>query len=394
MNFYLTEFKMDKKTSYCNAAFSHTYIDNNKVTPCCWWRMADHPPAKNVKEMFDSPYMQKVRQGMLNGEPLPKNCVTCSEHEAQGGKSHRQIHNDARGFQAEPRLETMEINLGNLCNLACVTCGSYNSSKWYDDEQQLYGLAKGELFSSFGDRIVENASGVEKSFKIEQLSWDILKNLKTIKLAGGEILMMPQHLSLIKKFIKHYIAKNIRLVYIVNLMHDPYKFKNYWKHFERVHIIMSIDGIGDVAEYVRYHSDWKTIEKNIQKYFELFKENNNYLLSTNTVVSVLNIAHLVNIHEYWNFLYIKNLMRAPMPAERGMFRILSKPDNLHIKHIPDEFRKELINNLETVQHLEHIAQRLRAENPTKKWNKFTDWIERLDTIRGNNFYDINPQFKP
>ncbi len=83
-----------------------------------------------------------------------------------------------------------------------------------------------------------------------------------------------------------------------------------------------------------------------------------------------------------------------MPAERGMFRILSKPDNLHIKHIPDEFRKDLLNNLETVQHLEHIAQRLRAENPTKKWNKFTDWIERLDTIRGNNFYDINPQFKP
>jgi hypothetical protein len=83
-----------------------------------------------------------------------------------------------------------------------------------------------------------------------------------------------------------------------------------------------------------------------------------------------------------------------MPEEQGMFRILSKPDNLHIKHIPNEFRKELIDKLETIQHLGHIGQRLRAENATKKWNKFTDWIERLDKIRGNNFYDINPQFKP
>ena len=56
--------------------------------------------------------------------------------------------------------------------------------------------------------------------------------------------------------------------------------------------------------------------------------------------------------------------------------------------------QKIIDNLETVQHLEHIGQRLRAENPTKKWKKFVDWIGKLDNIRGNNFYDINPQFKP
>jgi len=233
MNFYSTEFKMDKKTSYCNAAFAHSYADNNKFTPCCWWRIGDHPPAKSVKEMFNSPYMQKVRLGMLNGDPLPKNCLTCSEHEKHGGKSHRQIHNDARGFQPVAKLETMEINLGNLCNLACVMCGSYNSSKWYDDEQKLYGLAKGELFSSFGERIVSNVGGIEKSFELNQLSWDILKNLKGIKFAGGEILMMPQHTKLLETLIEKDLAKNMGLLYVVNATHDPLEHHPNWKKFRK-----------------------------------------------------------------------------------------------------------------------------------------------------------------
>jgi hypothetical protein len=382
-----------KHDSYCNAAFAHSYADNNKFTPCCWWQIQNHKPATGVKQMFNSSYMQQVREGMLNDEPLPVNCQTCKEHEDAGGKSHRMLHNEKFGFQAEAEIKSLEINLGNLCNLACVMCGSYNSSKWYEDEQKLYGLAKGELFSSFGKRIVSNISGVEKSFKLNQLSWDILKNLEGLKLAGGEILMMPQHIELVKKLIDYDIAKNIDIVYIVNVMHNPNQFKKYWKKFKRVHIIVSLDGTGPVAEYVRYHSKWKIIEQNLRRYFTLCKENDNYILSSNTTVSLLNVAHLVDVYNYWNFLYIQHLQRLPHAEEQGMYRVITGPDNLHIKHIPDYLRKPIIDELDTVQHLQHIAQRLRANNDTKKWKNSLNWIEKLDKIRGNNFYDINPQFK-
>ena len=60
------------------------------------------------------------------------------------------------------------------------------------------------------------------SFDLETLSWDILKNLEGLKLAGGEILMMPQHVDLLKKLIKEDVAKNIELMYIVNVMHVTY----------------------------------------------------------------------------------------------------------------------------------------------------------------------------
>lgn len=383
-----------KHDSYCNAAFAHSYADNNKYSPCCWWKIINHAPAKNVQEMFHGKYMQKVRKGMMDGDPLPENCTTCIEHEKVGGKSHRLLHNESRGFQEKPAIKTMEINLGNLCNLACIMCGSYNSSKWFEDEQALYNLHKGELLSGFNERIISHESGLEKSFDLETLSWDILKNLEGLKLAGGEILMMPQHVDLLKKLIKEDVAKNIELMYIVNVMHDPNKFKEYWENFKRVHIVISLDGVGDVAEYVRYHSKWKTIEQNLSKYFQLFKENDNYLLSANTTVSLVNVAHLVEIYNYWNFLYIQHLRRLPHAEEQGMYRILTGPDKLHIKHIPNKLRESIIAELDTIQHLQHVSQRLRAENDTKKWSKSLEWIERLDKIRGNNFYDINPQFKP
>ena len=384
---------MTKHDSYCNAAFAHSYIDNNKFTPCCWWQIQDHKPATNIKQMFNSDYMKTVRKGMMDGDPLPANCQTCKDHEDSGGKSHRMLHNEKFGFQAVAEIKSLEINLGNLCNLACVMCGSYNSSKWYEDEQALYNLKKGELISKFNERVLHNTGGIEKQIDLNTLSWDLLKNVKGIKLAGGEILMMPQHIKLIKKLIEYDIAKNIDIMYIVNVMHNPNKFKKYWAKFKRVHIVVSLDGVGNVAEYVRYHSKWKTIEQNLRRYFNLFKENDNYVLSSNTTVSLLNVAHLVDVYNYWNFLYVKHLGRLPHAEEQGMYRVITGPENLHIKHIPDHLRKPIINELESVQHLQHIAHRLLAETATNKWKSSLNWIEKLDKIRGNNFYDINPQFK-
>ena len=57
---------MTKHDSYCNAAFAHSYIDNNKFTPCCWWQIQDHKPATNIKQMFNSDYMKKVRKATNN----------------------------------------------------------------------------------------------------------------------------------------------------------------------------------------------------------------------------------------------------------------------------------------------------------------------------------------
>ena len=40
----------------------------------------------------------------------------------------------------------------------------------------------------------------------------------------------------------------------------------YWEQFEQVHFIVSIDGVGDVADYVRHPSDWEEIEANIRRF--------------------------------------------------------------------------------------------------------------------------------
>ena len=399
---------------YCNAPFEHIYVEERELRPCCWWKPTDDisttdfttgtvgDGVKNMRVMFEHPKINAIRKRMTTGQELTDNCIQCKTHEALGGRSHRFSHNksartiynysETHGIYPKPEIKTMELNLGNLCNLACVMCGSHNSTKWYEDDVKLYGMKKGQLRTSFGDKFVKS-DAVEHALNIDDLDWDLLKNVTGIKLAGGENLMMPQHTKLLETLIEKDLAKNIGLLYVVNATHDPLEHHPNWKKFRKIHIIISIDGIGDVAEYIRYHTVWKEVDENIQKYFNLVKEHENYIISTNTTVSLLNVTHLVDIYDYWNFQYIKHLQRTPVESEQNMYRLLSSPDHLHIKHIPDEFRKDIINKLDTVEKLQHISQELRADNETNKWSKSIKWIEKLDNIRGNNFYDVNPQFK-
>jgi hypothetical protein len=55
-------------------------------------------------------------------------------HEDKGGKSHRHLWNEREVDDGVAKLTDLDIYMGNLCNLACVTCSSHNSSKWIAEE--------------------------------------------------------------------------------------------------------------------------------------------------------------------------------------------------------------------------------------------------------------------
>ena len=296
-----------KHDSYCTAPFEHIYVEKNDIRPCCWWKPSKEIPAVNsgvdpinISSVVNNPKLHEIRKGMISGEKLPPNCIQCQTHEDLGGKSHRHQHNlrarnvysytEEHSIQPAPRIKTMEINLGNLCNLACVMCGSHNSTKWWEDEVPLYGIKKGQLRTSFGDKFIQSDT-IENVLDIDRLDWNLLENIEGIKLAGGENLMMPQHKRLIEILIEKGLSPNINLQYVVNGTHDPYEFIDYWKKFKLIHIIISLDGIGDPAEYIRYHTVWNKVDENVQKYFQIYKENNNFLITTNTTVS-LSLIHI------------------------------------------------------------------------------------------------------
>ncbi len=337
--------------TWCMAPYRNAYIQNGVVRPCCWY---DKTKLNNkvdslsqAGDIFHSDEFDFVRK-------TPNGCATCVMHEEQGGTSHRMLWNK-REQGNEVQLESLEIYMGNLCNLACVTCNSYNSSKWIAEEQKAFGKS----FTNKQDEI-----------DIE-LTYFLVKNLKRVKLHGGEVTIMPQHIKLLQQLIDFGVAENITLVYVVNNTVDPTQFKDYWNKFKDIEFICSVDGVGKVSDYIRYHSNWSTLDTNISKAVDM-----GIKVSFNCVVSVLNVYHLPDILDWAN--------------GDILFRILTKPDWLSIDVLSNDNKHKTIQRLEPYKELSHVVNALKT-NQTD-WNKFVKWIDTIDSNRKDSFWNINAQF--
>jgi sulfatase maturation enzyme AslB (radical SAM superfamily) len=346
--------------AYCMAAFRNVYINNGKARPCCWYERRElDNKVENLADIVDVFYSKEFDDIRNNPSTRPPGCWKCQMHEDKGGKSHRHLWNEREVDDGVAKLTDLDIYMGNLCNLACVTCSSHNSSKWIAEEQKIFGTAQ---------------KNTQDDIDI-QLSWDLVKDLKRIKLAGGEVTIMPNHKKFLQQLIDFNVAKNITLVYIVNNTTDPTQFKDLFAQFKKVEFILSIDGIGEVSDYVRYLSKWNELETNINKTIDMGID-----VSVNCVVSILNVYHMPELIEWWN--------------NRGsiLFRLLDYPEHLSVKNLLVCQRKITIDKLKPYKELEHIVTALETL-PQGDYEKFTSWISQVDAHRGNSFFSINPQYK-
>lgn len=342
------------------AAFRNVYINNGKARPCCWYERRElDNKVENLADIVDVFYSKEFDDIRNNPSTRPPGCWKCQMHEDKGGKSHRHLWNEREVDDGVAKLTDLDIYMGNLCNLACVTCSSHNSSKWIAEEQKIFGTAQ---------------KNTQDDIDI-QLSWDLVKDLKRIKLAGGEVTIMPNHKKFLQQLIDFNVAKNITLVYIVNNTTDPTQFKDLFAQFKKVEFILSIDGIGEVSDYVRYLSKWNELETNINKTIDMGID-----VSVNCVVSILNVYHMPELIEWWN--------------NRGsiLFRLLDYPEHLSVKNLLVCQRKITIDKLKPYKELEHIVTALETL-PQGDYEKFTSWISQVDAHRGNSFFSINPQYK-
>lgn len=330
------------------------YINNNRIRPCCWF---DRKGVTNkidnlidVINVFHSEEMDDIRASE------PEACWKCRMHEEKGGKSHRDLWNSRYEDDGEVRLEMLDIYLGNLCNIACVMCSSNNSTKWIQEEKKLFGSA----FRSYQEDIDLT------------VNYDMMKDVKRIKLAGGEPLIIPGVITLMQQLIDMDLAKNIKLSIITNNTVSIANFEKYLKHFRAIELILSVEGINEVNDYVRYGSFWDNVSRNIMECRDL-----GYELSINCVVSILNVYHLPRLIDWWD--------------GEILFRILDYPSHLSINVMNEHERKVTLDNLKGYPELDHICKVLQDPQSNDR-EKFEEWITKLDNNRGNSFWSINEQF--
>lgn len=228
----------------------------------------------------------------------PQECKFCWDVESQGKESQRSHINDSvcrkysnTGYSDEvlnyiisvvnqsEYIEPIDyqIEVGNLCNAACVTCvDSQLSSKWrsYRIKNNMY---VDEVYQLPIERIPE-------SFYI---------NATRVNFLGGEPLYNDNTFEIIEK-LDEYNNHDILITIITNgSVQIPEKYKEIISKFNNFNFCFSIDGIGKVFDYIRYPLKWDNVIENILQAKIIANH-----ISVNCTISNLNKKYINEVEEW------------------------------------------------------------------------------------------------
>jgi len=395
--------------------------EDGAVKACCRSHPVGYIQDSSLEEIWNNSTMQRIRKQVLNDDRPPE-CAPCFALEDQGVESLRQRH--IKGEIPEARINlypntplqevmpfefpTMEIKLNNLCNLKCRMCNPTDSTSWNDWEQVE------EFYDKENNFIADNVRKLNlvrkpylDKFEDNPNWWasfeKLLPYFRRVEFAGGEPLMDPQHFRILD-MLKPY-GHQIELKYATNGttlgISKGRTVHEYWPHFRSVAVNVSIDGLGDVYDYIRGNSNWSQVVANIK---EIQTIPNVTRIVGAVAVQVSNVLILDKMIEYFlnelGIVFYTNMVNYPnvlsiqvLPQKLKMDAII-KLAGVYNRIGDFELVKKhpMLLNL-TQNQIMGVLNYLKANDQSDKWQDCVEFNRRLDTTRDQSFIDVTPEFK-
>lgn len=339
----------------------------NGMTHSCY-----HPPLhkinideikRNPAALHNTAEKKQERKMMLKGE-RPPGCSYCWRIEDVGGRSDR-IYRSGEYWAQSSRYDIfealaegdvdpryLEVNFNQACNFKCMYCSPHLSTTW---EEEIKEHGPYDVLDHEGKAVRHNDTEyLEKDgfmpLKVRQddnpylkAFWEwwpqLYRKLEVFRITGGEPLMdvntfkvmdyiyknpnnwlevsitsnlCPQKPELMDKFLDR--LKKLEEIQIWN---DPDRFNpgsgNHWyvnmavKNFA---LFVSVDSVGEQAEYIRSGLDFKIMQENVLK---VLNETNN---TTVTFINTFNALSVPKIKEFLQ--YILELRREFSSTNQGV----------------------------------------------------------------------------
>lgn len=381
---------------------------------------------------WNNEYMRDVRLTMLEGK-IPASCSKCIAEESKGVASKRiwetgswmedgidveeLIKQTAEDGTIPEKLVYLDLRLGHTCNLKCVMCSPHDSSQWVADHKKIYPLFQANELKKqmqWDRKDFDNKWHENPDFWKEMYAQ--IPNLKQVYFAGGEPLMIREHKWFLEEIIRQGYADKILIRYNTNGLLVDDDIIELWKQFKKVKVGFSIDAVGDRNYYIRYPSDWATIEKNLHK---LDNTPDNIQVSIATAIQILNIKHLADFAK-WKI--TQNFKKVNLENTVGGIQAGGGIVNMHLLYIPTFLSIRLlpqIDKLEVRKSFEDLASWLHANyrQDTDFWNNnpygwkrwlavldfmdaedhtsqlpaFREYINKLEVLRGTDFKTTFPE---
>jgi hypothetical protein len=236
--------------------------------------------------------MKNLRQEFRDGI-RPNGCETCIKDEENGVHSKRLAYaNYRRNYNEEPGLPVeYQMILSNACNLKCRSCTPSHSNSWQAEYKVLFG--------NNGYKMPHNQSGHQKSILWEQRA-EWMSHLERLEIVGGEPFYIRQWQDLWKELTELGYSQNIDMDMSTNCtIYGGDILLNLISKFKRIGVGLSIDGIGDIYNYLRHPGKWEEVQENIFKYKKLSDEfPNNLGFSYSHTIGWLNSWYLPEFHSW------------------------------------------------------------------------------------------------
>jgi len=411
---------MPLANTFCAAPWFQTRIDwDGRYRPCCDLKENSSDftgktqysiKDTTVDEWMSSEYSQYLRKNLSEGVQL-KECDHCWQKEKHGIKSVRQDINDSVTDNQGDTLDntwvkifvdrdtdyqsyyivTADVKLSNVCNFSCAMCSPYNSSKIYDNWQS-------DLDNKFVQEsllrqptLFKDIASIYQGRRGYQHLSDILSHpLRHLKVLGGEP-TLDKELFRILQQVPVAKKSKIHVILVTNGSQDLVAAADKLQGYRSVSFTVSLEGTGQIQDYVRNGSNWTEIEQNI-----LNAKKHGIMVNMHCTLQAMNV---LNLHELLTWCSDNQLLIT--------LGLLDYPDYLAVSVLPDHIQKLIIDNLIKIQNVDVInslngANLLSVNNiidllkelprNPEKYTKFLEYVEWFDQDSVQKLRDIQPAF--
>jgi hypothetical protein len=412
--------------TFCSYPWKHLYIGTTGHTKVCC--LSDEHVVKNdgyfqynlsndsVLDGWNNEYMQDVRKKMLSGERL-KICKRCYDNEDQGLTSMRAKEdydyykkNTENGIT--PLLPSnFVLHFGNVCNLSCKMCSQQFSHKV---GQELLKIGKEDAdFLKW----VKKESGIVNNWTGElNVVYDWFRNQKTkikifnfvnehvndLMVIGGEPTAITEFYELLEFCYEKNTLKDKKITMVTNCTNTNNKLIKWLEKTKEFNISISIDGLDQRQEYIRYPSTWTQISKSLDFYIELARRKKNTSITLFPTIQILNIDQLcdliiffedklynekINFNICWTLKLISPVIFDYEFAPKDYREYVAKKLSQEIKKIKNEESKKqiqahinLLSNTKKITDPNILRAFIRYNDKQDSFRKTTSWRKILPNL--------------
>ena len=307
---------------FCDKPFNHNYIHPNGKMRLCCTTVQDLPTDNNynlfdanthsINDYWNSNRMKEIRRKMIAGEKI-RDCERCYRQEEQGAESLR----STRGMNKfimdtlpdgtfHKSANSMQIQLGNICNLKCKMC-----SQMYSHMHGMETRDIGEQDPKWLHWVKEQGANVNnwtnelgikqewyknKEFKLKMFE-HISKNITQLNVIGGEPTLIPEFYELFEYCDQQGTLGDKDVTIVTNLTNTNPRLTKWLPKLKEWTIWASVDGVGERTEYIRYPSNWNKVLESLEFYRNLLGTNGKITLSP--AIQLLNIDQLDDLAKWW-----------------------------------------------------------------------------------------------